>query len=140
MKPDQPPTSPIDRDVADAFAALDRAVDAGAADDLADRVLARVGDEPPDGAAAAPPAPGAELDTSPLQRIGAEKLRDVAMRGGTRLPALGRLVAVASVVVGDGVAQRARRQAADLAAWATGRMLARARGAHPLLRGGRKDR
>jgi outer membrane biosynthesis protein TonB len=54
VKPDQPPTSPIDRDVADAFAALDRAVDAGAADDLADRVLARVGDEPPGRASGSP--------------------------------------------------------------------------------------
>ena len=59
MKPDQPPTSPIDRDVADAFAALDRAVDLGAADDLADRVLARVGDEPPGRASGSPLGVGA---------------------------------------------------------------------------------
>ena len=92
-------------------------------------LLETVRDEPPPaGAAAVPPlAPEDELDTTALQRIGTEKLRDVAMRAGGRLTDVARLGGVAGLVLADGAGQRAGRQLADLGRWVGLRTSARVR-------------
>jgi hypothetical protein len=89
-------------------------------------LLATVDDRPPPPDRlddVAPLGPRAALDTTKLQRIGAERVRDVVMRGGRRVPDAGRLVRVAALIVADGVAQGVRHQPKDWARWA-GRMAA----------------
>jgi hypothetical protein len=82
-------------------------------------LLARIGDEPPPADSPAVPGlpPGAALDTTALQAIGREKVRDLAMRSGGRLPDVARLAGMAGLVVAGGVVQRTARQVADLGRW-----------------------
>jgi hypothetical protein len=104
-------------------------------------LLGEVGDAPPppDAPEVGPLPPGGALDPSALEEIGAEKPRDVAMRSMARLPDAGRLAGVAAMVLADGVAQMAWRQAVDLARWARGGFAAKAREA-TTNGGGRKVR
>ncbi len=99
-------------------------------------LLETVRDEPPPaGAPAVPPLrPEDDLDTTALQQIGTEKLRDVAMRAGGRLPDVARLAGVAGLALADGAGQRAGRQIVDLGRWFGRRTSARMRA----LVGGRK--
>ena len=102
------------------------------------RCWRRIGDEPPPADAPAVPGlpPGAALDTTTLQAIGREKVRDLAMRSGGRLPDVARLAGMAGLVVADGVAQRTARQFADLGRWFRRRTSARMQAMAPGRKGG----
>jgi hypothetical protein len=101
-------------------------------------LLATIGDEPPPADAPAVPGlpPMAALDTTTLQAVGREKVRDLATRSGGRLPDVARLAGMGGLVLADGAGQRAARQFADLGHWFRRRASARMRALLPGRKGG----